>query len=145
MLRGHTKQLLALDWSPNGTALASGSDDNSSCIWDVRQQRMLYTLPAHSSLISRVRWAPVTGEYLLTASYDGTIKAWSGRDFSPLGTLTGHDGKVTGLDIYGGGVGLGRWPLSDGGAEGSGLPDEVHVVSVGFDRTFKTWAHELEF
>lgn len=93
-LKGHAKQLIALDWSPNGHYVASGSDDNSSIIWELRQQRTLYTLPGHDSLISRVRFAPVTGEYLVTASFDGTAKVWSTRDWTPLGVLRGHDSKV---------------------------------------------------
>jgi U4/U6 small nuclear ribonucleoprotein PRP4 len=125
ILRGHTRSLLALDWSPSGTLIASGSDDNSASVWDLRAQRTLYTLPAHASLVSRVKFAPVSGEYLLTASYDGTVKAWSTRDWSPLATLTGHEGKVTGLDVWGG--------------------DEAHIVTAGFDRTFKTWAKAIEF
>ena len=40
------------------------------------------------------RFAPVSGEYLLSASYDTTIKAWSARDFSPIATFRGHEGKV---------------------------------------------------
>lgn len=125
MLRGHSKQMMALDWSPNGYYVASGSDDHSSIIWELRQQRTLYTIPAHAGLISRVKFAPVSGEYLATASFDGTVKLWSARDWSPISTLAGHDGKVTGLDIF--------------------PDDETHLVTTAFDRTFKTWAHESEF
>jgi WD40 repeat protein len=99
------------------------------------------------------RYAPVSGEYLLTASYDGTIKAWCGRDFSPLATLAGHDNKVTAVDIAAAPIGR-HGPLSSsadsssGGAGGSGGEGlmaprslaESTVVSVSFDRTIKLWA-----
>jgi U4/U6 small nuclear ribonucleoprotein PRP4 len=125
LLKGHTKQLLALDFSPNGVHVASGSDDNSSIVWELRQQRTLYTIPAHASLVSRVKFAPMSGEYLATASFDGTVRLWSGRDFSPLGApLVGHDGKVTGMDIF---------------------PDEGHLITAAFDRTVKVWSNEAEF
>lgn len=54
-LKGHSKQLLTLDFSPNGHHLASGSDDNTVIIWELRQQKPLYTIPAHSHLIPRVK------------------------------------------------------------------------------------------
>lgn len=72
-----------------------------------------HTLPASC------RFAPVSGEYLLTASFDSTVRAWSTRDWSPISTLAGHDGKITGVDIF---------------------PDERRIVTASFDRTFKTWA-----
>lgn len=118
-LRGHAKQLLALDFHPGGALLASGSEDHSSIIWDLRQQRTLYTLPAHGNLVTRVKFAPVSGEYLATASFDGTLRLWSTRDWSMLATLAGHDAKVTCVDIG---------------------HDEARVLSCGFDRTFKVWA-----
>lgn len=118
VLRGHTRHLLSLDWSPNGHHVASGSEDNSCIIWELRQQRTLYTLPAHSALVSRVRFAPASGEFLATSSYDGSARLWSTRDWAPLATLTGHEGKVTCVDVS---------------------PDERTLYTASFDRTFKVW------
>ena len=36
--------------------LASGSDDHTVRLWDLRKKKCAYTLPAHSSLISHVRF-----------------------------------------------------------------------------------------
>ena len=124
LLRGHATQLLALDWSPNGYHVASGSEDCSSIIWELRQQRVLYTIPAHSGMVSRVRFSPASGEVLATASYDGTAKLWCARDWSPLATLRAHSGKVTGLDVFGRG-------------------GEAFLVTAGFDRTVKICGPEL--
>ncbi|EGZ17385.1 hypothetical protein PHYSODRAFT_314758 [Phytophthora sojae] len=123
-LQGHSKQILSMDFAANGVQLASGSDDRSVRIWDLRQQKCSYMIPAHSNLVSDVRFSPGSGELLLSASYDSTIKLWRTRDWKLITTLRGHDGKVMSADF---------------------APDEKHVVSCGFDRTFKLWAHENEF
>jgi U4/U6 small nuclear ribonucleoprotein PRP4 len=70
-------------------------------------------------MVSRVKYAPHSGEFLVTASFDGTVKVWSGRDCSLLNTLRGHDGKVVGLDVS--------------------SRDETTFVTCGSDRTFKVW------
>ncbi|KAG6623971.1 U4/U6 small nuclear ribonucleoprotein Prp4 [Phytophthora cinnamomi] len=123
-LQGHSKQILSMDFAANGMQLASGSDDRSIRIWDLRQQKCSYMVPAHSNLVSDVRFSPGSDELLLSASYDSTIKLWRTRDWKLMTTLRGHDGKVMSADF---------------------APDEKHVVSCGFDRTFKLWAHENEF
>lgn len=123
-LRGHSKQCLTMDWAPNGYHIATGSDDNTCIIYELRQQRTLYTLPAHNNLVSRVRFAPRSGEYLVTTSFDNTIKLWNTRDWSLLHTFVGHEGKVTDIAI---------------------LDDEEHFYSTGFDRTWKLWSSEKEF
>lgn len=74
---GHVKQVLAVDWSPDGHRIATGSDDHTVRIWDLRVQKCEYVIPAHASLISSVRFEPMGGRTLLTASYDQTVKARS--------------------------------------------------------------------
>lgn len=123
-LQGHSKQILSMSFSSNGYMLASGSDDRSVRIWDLRQRKCSYMIPAHSNLVSEVKFSPGSSELLLSASYDASIKMWRTRDWKLLATLKGHDGKVMSADF---------------------APDETHIVSCGFDRTFKFWAHEREF
>ena len=55
VLEGHVKALLALDFAPGGGLLASGSEDHTARVWDLRQRRCLYTLPGHRSLVSQAR------------------------------------------------------------------------------------------
>ena len=123
-LRGHASALLALDWSKNGFHVASASEDATSCVWDLRAQRQLYTIPAHTKLVSAVKFSPTTSELLYTASYDGTVKTWSARDWAPVKTSAGHDARVTGLDVF----------------ECQGSPEgEAFFVSASFDRKLKVW------
>jgi len=74
VLEGHVKQILCIDFSPNGYQIATGSDDHSARIWDLRKKGCVYCIPAHRSLVSAVRWQPGDGHYLLTASYDAAVK-----------------------------------------------------------------------
>lgn len=116
--------------------MASGGEDNTCRIWDLRKRKSLYVIPAHSNLISQVKFEPQEGYFLVTGSYDTTAKVytyktvilhmkcvlyavfssfacvysfsdiyyqvWSSRDFKPIRTLSGHEAKVTSLDIAGG-------------------------------------------
>ncbi len=39
-----------------------------------RKRNIEYTIPAHTKLVSNVRFEKNTGEYLVSSSYDGTAK-----------------------------------------------------------------------
>ncbi|KAI3472236.1 hypothetical protein Pfo_029724 [Paulownia fortunei] len=106
-------------FSPNGYHLATGGEDNTCRIWDLRKRKCLYIIPAHSNLISQVKFEPQEGYFLVTASYDMTAKIWSSRDFKPVKTLSGHESKVTSLDVVG---------------------DGQCVATVSHDRTIKIWS-----
>lgn len=67
-------QVLGVSFSPNGYHLATGGEDNTCRIWDLRKKKSLYIIPAHSNLISQVKFEPQEGYYLVTASYDMTAK-----------------------------------------------------------------------
>ena len=53
-LQGHVKGIMALDFSPCGHLLASGSEDHAARLWELRKRRCIYTLPCHTSLVSQV-------------------------------------------------------------------------------------------
>jgi len=120
---GHGKKVLAAAFGPDGFHLATGGDDHTVRIWDLRRKVAAYVLPAHSSLISDLRWAPSSGEALATASFDGTVKLWSTRDWTLKNTLEAHDGKAMSADF------------------GCGM-DDGRVYTAGYDRTFKVWRHD---
>ncbi|KAI3818636.1 hypothetical protein L1987_12451 [Smallanthus sonchifolius] len=118
-LEGHVKPVFGISFSPNGYHLATGGEDNTCRIWDLRKKRSLYTIPAHANLISDIKFEPQEGYFLVTASYDMTAKIWSSRDFKPVKVLSGHEAKVTSVDV-----------VSDGQS----------IATVSHDRTIKLWS-----
>ena len=53
-LQGHVKSVLSVAFSPTGYQMATGSEDNTARIWDLRKQACLYMLPAHESTVAMV-------------------------------------------------------------------------------------------
>ncbi|XP_076943798.1 uncharacterized protein LOC143614174 [Bidens hawaiensis] len=118
-LEGHVKPVFGISFSPNGYHLATGGEDNTCRIWDLRKKRSLYTIPAHANLISDIKFEPQEGYFLVTASYDMTAKIWSSRDFKPVKVLSGHEAKVTAVDV---------------------VADGQSIATVSHDRTIKLWS-----
>ncbi|CAI9101816.1 OLC1v1039233C1 [Oldenlandia corymbosa var. corymbosa] len=118
-LEGHVKPVLGVSFSPNGYHLASGGEDNTCRVWDLRKKRSLCIIPAHSNLISQVKFESQQGSFLVTGSFDTTAKVWSSTDFRPIQTLSWHDAKVTSLDI---------------------ARDGQYIATVSRDRAIKLWS-----
>ena len=53
---GHVKKVTCAAFHPNGWEVASGSDDHTVKVWDLRKRACGYTLPAHTGLISDIRY-----------------------------------------------------------------------------------------
>lgn len=43
-------------------------------IWDLRRRQSVYTIPAHTNLISDVKYQKDGGNFLVTSSYDCSVK-----------------------------------------------------------------------
>eukprot|EP00842_Homolaphlyctis_polyrhiza_P004729 jgi/Hompol1/5257/HPOL_004275-RA len=56
VLTGHVKPILGLDWSPNGYQMATGGEDNTIRVWDIRAANLAYTIPAHTNIVSQVKY-----------------------------------------------------------------------------------------
>lgn len=69
-------QVFGMSFSPNGYHLATGGEDNTCRIWDLRKRKSLYIIPAHSSSISQVKYEAEEGYFLVTASFDMTAKVF---------------------------------------------------------------------
>ncbi|CAM4983462.1 unnamed protein product, partial [Rotaria socialis] len=70
---------------------ATGSEDNLCKIWDLRPIKNVYNIAAHESLVSTVKFQRTEGHYLVTVSYDNTIKSWTHPIWSALYSSKGHE------------------------------------------------------
>jgi WD40 repeat protein len=101
-LTGHTGYVSDVAFSPDGTLLATSSDDNTAGLWDTTRRgttEPLATLTGHTDLVSGVAFSP-DGTLLATSSGDGTARLWDTTrrgTTEPLATLTGHTGGVSGV------------------------------------------------
>jgi len=124
------KQILAVDFAPNGWQIASGSDDRTVRIWDLRKRETSYVIPAHGHLITTVTYQPIYGNYIVTSSYDKTCRIWSTKNWAPLKTFASHEGKVSHVAVS---------PPLDGHIQPYEAPQRL--VTCSFDRTWKVWDH----
>jgi U4/U6 small nuclear ribonucleoprotein PRP4 len=104
---------------PNGYQVATGSDDNSVKIWDLRRKTSIYTVPAHTKLVSDIKFEEEhDGRVMFTTSYDNKCKIWTTGDWILVRTLTGHENKLTSVNA---------------------TRDLKYIITTSFDRTFKLW------
>ncbi|KAK1307831.1 U-box domain-containing protein 72 [Acorus calamus] len=82
-LKGHTRPIRAIN-SDRGKVV-SGSDDQSVIVWDKQTFQILEELKGHDAQVSSVKM--LSGERVLTASHDGTVKMWDVRTDTCVATV----------------------------------------------------------
>jgi len=93
-LTGHTDEVADIDFSPDGTKLASASHDHTAKIWDFASGKELFTLKGHTDQVEAIEFSP-DGKRLATASWDGTAKIWDAATGRELMTLSGHTDRLS--------------------------------------------------
>ena len=74
-LQGHSRGVNGVSFSPDGTKVASGSNDETVKLWDVTSGECLQTLEGHFDDVNSVSFSP-DGTKVASGSYDKTIKTW---------------------------------------------------------------------
>ncbi|KAK9926264.1 hypothetical protein M0R45_023505 [Rubus argutus] len=82
-LKGHTRTIRAI--SSDRGKVVSGSDDQSVLVWDKQTTQLLEELKGHDAQISCARM--LSGERVLTAAHDGTVKMWDVRTDTCVATV----------------------------------------------------------
>ncbi|KAG8387508.1 hypothetical protein BUALT_Bualt02G0028400 [Buddleja alternifolia] len=98
-LRGHTADVVDLNWSPDDSTLVSGSLDNTIHVWDMSNGICTAVLRGHSSLVKGVAWDPI-GSFIASQSDDKTVIIWRTSDWSLAHRTDGHWAKSLGSTFF---------------------------------------------
>jgi len=117
-LLGHGGMVRALDISPDGRRIVTGSFDFSAILWDFEEQRELAVLDGHEGPVTSVRFLP-DGRVLSTGD-DRRALIWdiSGSEPRIVHELNGHTHKVMAGAVSG---------------------DGKIAVTGGWDKTVRIW------
>ena len=92
-LKGHKKGITGVDFSPDGTLVASVGGDRRLMVWDVQTGALLRETEAHDGWIRCVSFSP-DGKQISTGGDDRLIRTWDVSDLSMLKQFEGHEGWV---------------------------------------------------
>jgi predicted NACHT family NTPase len=81
-LKGHTKLINSVAFSPDSKRLASGSADQTVKLWDTVTGQEILTLKGNTGGLTSVAFSP-DGKRLASASEDGTVRMWDARPLDP--------------------------------------------------------------
>ena len=73
-LRGHTRNVASVAFSPDSGMIACGNDDTIH-LWDVQTGTRLHSLTGHTDLVDSLMFLP-DGKSLVSGSRDGSILLW---------------------------------------------------------------------
>ncbi|MDE0637520.1 MAG: hypothetical protein OXI43_16915 [Candidatus Poribacteria bacterium] len=92
----HTDWVSAVVFSPDGTTLASGSQDRTIQLWDINTRSHLKTLIGHEEGVTAMAYSP-DGSTLVSGSQDGTIRLWHAHTGNFMLPSIEEAGQVTSL------------------------------------------------
>jgi WD40 repeat protein len=79
-LHGHTDEVFAAAFHPDGTRLATAGRDQAIWLWDLATGEDVARLAGHTNYVWSLAFSP-DGKTLVSGSGDGTVRLW---DTAPL-------------------------------------------------------------
>jgi len=117
---GHESDINSVNFMSDGTAFATGSDDSSCCLYDLRAATQInrYSSPKVLSGVTSVAFSG-SGR-LLFASYDeSVVHVWDVLNGQKIHALDGHEERVSCVAVS---------------------PDGQALCTASWDTTMKIWA-----
>jgi hypothetical protein len=114
---GHTAQIEAIAWSPNGKDIASASGDHTVQVWDTHTMKLRYKYEDPGSEVKTLAWSP-NGKRLVVGDNKNQVLAWDALTGAYLVKYPGHTGAITFVG----------WS-----------PDGTFVLSSSYDGTIQVW------
>jgi predicted NACHT family NTPase len=112
----HAGLVRSVAFSPDGTTLASGSDDKKVRLWDAATGKEIRTL-THTDSVRSVVFSP-DGTTLASGSEDKKVRLWDAATGNEIRALTGHTKQVYSVAFS---------------------PDGATLASGSCDRTVRLW------
>jgi WD40 repeat protein len=75
-LRGHTDDVFAVAFHPDGTRLASTGRDRAIWLWDLARREEVVRLQGHTKLVFSLAFS-LDGATLVSGSEDNTVRLWA--------------------------------------------------------------------
>jgi WD40 repeat protein len=88
-----TKPVLALAFSPDGSLLALGPDNNSVAIRSTANYRTVTELKGHTDDVNCVAFS-ANGSYVVSGSSDNSVRVWNVLSQRQIRVLKGHTSEV---------------------------------------------------
>jgi WD40 repeat protein len=92
-LTGHARKVTAAGIGPDGSYVATASEDGTARIWNVSTGQQHAVLVGHHGPIGGLAFSP-DGRLLATGSADRTVRIWDWQSLTARTTLVGHRAEV---------------------------------------------------